>query len=214
MNAIFLILLFSISGSQAACLPDSLVQKSANIVSMDIKGIEEAAANFESAMIHEIPRDHDFIIKLEAHNPRINAEIIKLDRSIVLSVWGGMMGHPFMTTDTFLLLLCHELGHVLGGPPLKSRNGWSSTEGQADYYSGACVKSFGLSEADFLDSSVNLGKIYAQVTNEAPPSLSRCDDNSVSRTNYGYPGLQCRLDSILAGWKGIARPTCWYFPQI
>jgi len=211
MNALILIFLFSISGSQAACLPDSLLTKS-TLMNMDIKGIEEAVADFESTMVQEIPRDHEFIIKLEAHNPRINAEITKIDRSIVLSVWGGMIGHSLMTPDTFQLLLCHELGHLLGGPPLKSKNGWSSTEGQADYFSGSCIKNLGLSEEEFLEAALNLGKIYAQVTGQAEPSLTRCDESSVTRTNYGYPQVQCRLDSILAGWKEQPRPGCWYFP--
>lgn len=211
MNAVILIFLFSISGSQAACLPDSLLPKSNNF-KMDIKGIEEAVATFESTMVQEIPRDHDFIIKLEAHNPRVNAEITKIDRSIVLSVWGGMIGHSLMTPDTFMLLLCHEVGHVLGGPPLKSKNGWSSTEGQADYYSGFCAKTLGLQEDEFLTAALNLGKIYAQVTTQPEPDLARCDESSVTRTNYGYPQVQCRLDSILAGWKQKSRPACWYFP--
>lgn len=211
MNAIILILLFSISGSQAACLPDSLLPKT-NHLKMDIKGIEEAVATFESTMVQEIPRDHDLIIKLEAHNPRVNAEITKIDRSIVLSVLGGMIGHALMTPETFMLLLCHEVGHVLGGPPLKSKNGWSSTEGQADYFSGFCAKNLGLEEEGFLAAALNLGKIYAQVTNQPEPNLSRCDETSVTRTNYGYPQVQCRLDSILAGWRQNSRPGCWYFP--
>lgn len=212
MNAGILIFLLSISGSQAACLPDSAFQKSLSILTMDIKGIEEATATFESAIVHSIPQDHELMIKLEAHNPRINAEIIKIERSIILSVWGGMMGHPLMNHETFLLLLCHEIGHVLGGPPLKSKNGWSSTEGQADYYSGICAKDLGIQQDEFLKAALNLGKIYAQVTNQPGPSLASCDDSSVTRTNYGYPQVQCRLDSIIAGWKGKQRPGCWYFP--
>ena len=211
MNAFVLIFLLSLNGVQAACLPDSSLTKSFLGIQMDIKGIEAATATFESSILQEIPSDHDLIIKLEAHNPRVNAEITKADRTIVLSVWGGMMGHPLMNPDTFLLLLCHEMGHVLGGPPLKSRTGWSSTEGQADYYSGQCVRALGMEETAFLEGALNLSKIYAQVTNQPEPDYSRCDESTVSRTNYGYPQVQCRLDSIIAGWKGAARPGCWFF---
>ena len=31
-------------------------------------------------------------------------------------------------------MLCHELGHHLGGTPTKDSASWASTEGQADYF--------------------------------------------------------------------------------
>ena len=123
-----------------------------------------------------------------------------------------MLAHPQMNSNTLMLLLCHELGHFLGGPPLKSRTGWSSTEGQADYYSTAhCMKNFEVDEQEFLDAALRLSGIYSQVVHEAPPKLDQCDQSVVSRINYGYPNLQCRLDTLLAGWKQSARPRCWFF---
>lgn len=58
---------------------------------------------------------------------------------------------PAMTPDAFLGMLCHEIGHVLGGEPysentMKPSAQWvsnvpSSTEGQSDYFSSlACMK--------------------------------------------------------------------------
>lgn len=217
MKFLLLGILISSWGVQAACLPDSPILNNKSLLStpslnIDIKGIEEAATEFESQIVRELPDGQEFIINLEPHNPRINAEIIKKDTDIVVSVWGGMLGHPLMTPDTFTLLLCHELGHLLGGPPLKSRNGWSSTEGQADYYSTSfCARTFDLDEASFMDAALNLTKIYAQVTREAEPKLDSCDDSKVTRTNYGYPQVQCRLDTLMAGWRGLPRPGCWFF---
>ncbi|MDA8791858.1 hypothetical protein N9N67_01360 [Bacteriovoracaceae bacterium] len=51
------------------------------------------------------------------------------------------------TPNAFVLLLCHELGHFLGGPPYKitakGSPSWSSSEGQADYYATAvCLKKY------------------------------------------------------------------------
>ncbi len=40
----------------------------------------------------------------------------------------------------YLGVLCHEVGHRLGGPPFKtseSERGWSSTEGQSDFYAAS-----------------------------------------------------------------------------
>lgn len=57
----------------------------------------------------------------------------------VIKIMGGMARHPDMTKDGILFVMCHELGHYLGGAPKgfrgrSKRRSWSSAEGQADYY--------------------------------------------------------------------------------
>jgi hypothetical protein len=205
-----LILLLFPLGSRAACLPDSpvIVQKSA---SSRMLLMEETVQRFESVMVRDLPSDHDLIIRLDSLNPRINAEIIKEQKNVAISVWGGMLSHPKMSSNTLLLLLCHELGHFLGGPPLKSRGGWSSTEGQADYYSTTyCMKNFEVDEEQFFQAALSLSAIYSEVTQQSPPQLDQCDQTVVNRINYGYPGLQCRLDTLMAGWRQSTRPKCWF----
>jgi hypothetical protein len=206
-----LLIFFLLIGSRgwALCLPDSLVNKDA--LRREISVLELEAKSFEDIFSSLLPADHDLIIQLEALNPRVNAEIIRQDKKIVISVMGGMLNHPKMTEDAFRLLLCHELGHFKGGPPLKSRGGWSSTEGQADYFSGiGCARQLGMDEYSFLEGAKVLTAIYAQVTGEEPPKLERCDNRVVERTNYGYPPVQCRLDTLLAGWRETPRPVCWF----
>lgn len=214
MTNLFLVLLLSIPfSSLAACLPETGTTSNKRLMGFTIamKSIEEAAARFEAVIEPAIPIDHELVINLEPQNPRVNAEIIKNERNLVVSVWGGMLSHSLMNSETFQLLLCHEIGHFLGGPPLKSRNGWSSTEGQADYYSGLrCAKDLGWDEAQFSQAALALTRIYAEVTNVSGPSLNRCDETKVTRINYGYPIAQCRLDTLIAGWKGQPRPACWY----
>ncbi|MBA2405831.1 MAG: hypothetical protein H0V66_13730 [Bdellovibrionales bacterium] len=61
------------------------------------------------------------------------------DRYILL--YGGYARHKLMTKDAFLSIICHEIGHHLGGFPKKAGNAWSSSEGQADYFSTLkCMK--------------------------------------------------------------------------
>lgn len=52
-------------------------------------------------------------------------------------VFGGYARQPGMTADGLAWVLCHELGHGLGGTPHKhgTTPPFSSVEGQADYYS-------------------------------------------------------------------------------
>lgn len=207
-----LVFLLQIKGSLAACLSNSQFTSTESTTAFEMRRAEEVVKSFESLMIREIPPDHDLIIHLEPLNPKVNAEVTKTNNEIFISIWGGMITHPELTQNTLGLLLCHELGHFLGGPPLKSRDGWSSTEGQADYFSSAkCAKTLLMSEADFIEAALRLVKIYAQVAREALPSIERCDQSVVTRTNYGYPKSQCRLDTLMAGWQGRERPRCWFF---
>jgi hypothetical protein len=55
-----------------------------------------------------------------------------------INLYGGMARHPLMTSDGFLFVACHEMGHHLGGAPKIGglRGYWSSTEGEADYFGG------------------------------------------------------------------------------
>ena len=57
-----------------------------------------------------------------------NAEII---------VFGGLARHPKMSEDGLALVLCHEIGHLIGGYPRKRPNDpvFAAAEAQADYFS-------------------------------------------------------------------------------
>jgi len=55
----------------------------------------------------------------------------------IIRVLGGMARHPAVTEDAFILVLCHEMGHHIGGAPKKKdffSTSWASDEGQADYW--------------------------------------------------------------------------------
>lgn len=206
---ILVLLMFAIEG-KSMCLPPS--NSLSGSLMFDSLPIETAAKEFTEMAERSLLSNERMTLKFESLNSGINAEVIKTSTGPVITVLGGMISHPRMNKNVLALLLCHELGHYLGGPPLKSRNGWSSTEGQADYFSGEkCAHELGMSEIDFLESALSLTKIYAEVTREASPELDRCDESVVQRTFYGYPKVQCRLDTIIAGWRNERRPACWYF---
>ena len=70
----------------------------------------------------------------------VNAYARQVGDKWQISMFGGLARHEAITPDAFALVVCHELGHHLGGYPMK-RWSWSSTEGQADYFAGhACAK--------------------------------------------------------------------------
>lgn len=68
---------------------------------------------------------------------RVNAGATKKGKEWILNLYGGYARHPLVTEDGYALVICHELGHHLGGTPKKIIDdgpGWPSTEGQADYF--------------------------------------------------------------------------------
>ena len=52
-----------------------------------------------------------------------------------LKLYGGLYRHALISADGYLFVLCHELGHVMGGAPFHAYFPELSAEGQADYYS-------------------------------------------------------------------------------
>jgi len=209
MIHIVFFILVAFKGSFAACLQDSkLISIKENSLTQKI---ENAADNFQNFVDSFAPQEMKVVVKLDYLNPRINAEVKKINQEIIIEVWGGMLKHYFMNEYSMKLLLCHELGHAFGGAPYKSRGGWSSTEGQSDYFSGLeCAHRLGLSESDFFEAALRLAKIYADVAMEPAPDLDACDETIVTRTNFGYPKAQCRLDTLVAGWRRQDRPRCWF----
>jgi len=62
----------------------------------------------------------------------VNANATQNNRRWIVNLFGGLARHPSITVDGFALILCHEIGHHLGGAPKISK--WASSEGQADYF--------------------------------------------------------------------------------
>lgn len=78
-----------------------------------------------------------------------SVSLYKTDAQIAIGI--NFHRSPKVTTDAYMAMLCHEVGHVLGGAPysentLKRSPDWesdvpSSSEGQSDYFSSlTCMK--------------------------------------------------------------------------
>lgn len=80
----------------------------------------------------------------------VNAYANRSGNQWVVHMFGGLARHATVTEDGFALVMCHEIGHHIGGAPQKgglavtsggwwggslpSGTRWASNEGQADYY--------------------------------------------------------------------------------
>ena len=69
----------------------------------------------------------------------VNAYAKRSGKIWEIRMLGGLARHPLITQEGLAIVICHELGHHLGGAPKKKRlfvlKSWASNEGQADYWS-------------------------------------------------------------------------------
>lgn len=106
--------------------------------------------NFFHPMVEE-QYDADLQVIVSWGSNTVNAFAERSDRNWMITIFGGLARHKAITVDGLSLVLCHELGHHLGGHPKKTTNRWSSAEGQADYYSTAkCLRRFWQNENNIL----------------------------------------------------------------
>jgi hypothetical protein len=126
------------------------------------------------------------------------------DNNPVIVMNGGLARHPRMTKDGFLLLVCHELGHHLGGAPkiLRGNSGlrsWSSAEGQADYY--AVTKCLPLlfqagNENKTIDNNIDTEKLGI--------TFSNCSDDICGRIVLSGLTVSQVIASLV---KGMPEPS-------
>jgi hypothetical protein len=73
-------------------------------------------------------------------NSTVNASAQQSGNLWSVDMYGGMARRPEITRDGFALVLCHELGHHLGGYPFQKNvffaapRDWAAAEGEADYF--------------------------------------------------------------------------------
>ena len=152
-------------------------------------------------------------------------------------LFGGFIRLQEMTKDGLLLAGCHEMGHGIGGAPLKVTG--TSSEGQSDYFATKeCLKiAFKFLKANpsetIQDNYVtNFCKTNAKDIKyclrafgalrsdiyffETLGEFASFDNYSPNRAiifnneaTY-YPDAQCRIDTMIHGIIGLERPICWY----
>lgn len=78
-----------------------------------------------------------------------------------INMYGGLARYPGMTADGYAMVMCHELGHHLGGSPsIRNILGTYGNEGQSDYFAATkCFRRvFGNDDNVAVMSSVDVPK--------------------------------------------------------
>ena len=156
-----------------------------------------------------VARENNAVLKLQRQwaSPTVNAGTYRDERNKqwLVNLYGGLARHPFMTLDGYALVICHEIGHHLGGAPkktLEARPFWPSSEGQADYWATLkCLRRI-FKREDNLEAIKDL-VIPAIVTKEC--------ENSFTNKNLSTLCIRIALagqavSKISAGVRATANP--------
>lgn len=100
-------------------------------------------------------------------NDRIVARATQMFGSWKVEFSGGLARRPELTPDGMTLIICHEIGHHLGGFPFAGGSPlggyWAAVEGQSDYYSTqVCARKMWSQETEINASFAGSVKPFAR----------------------------------------------------
>lgn len=183
------------------------------------------------------------LIPDEWENPYFAGYAIDRGAYMQVSLWGGTARAPGASLVALAGILCHEVGHILGGAPHQTIPGaeWSSTEGQSDFYAGRdCLPQFLEKHPELVvtpePEALELCEGHLLCARTATAGLElvrffqRFDPESVAQLSVRtpapavdtmllnvYPSPQCRLDSYVQGalcqLGRECRPPACWLPQ-
>lgn len=111
------------------------------IGSLEAKGITQKQFNQVMDRVEKLygpeikARGGRLVLKRLWDNPTVNASAQRSGSDYVLNMYGGLARHETITQDGMALVVCHEMGHHIGGAPkYDGGSDWASNEGQSDYF--------------------------------------------------------------------------------
>ncbi|MBY0517376.1 MAG: hypothetical protein K2P81_10730 [Bacteriovoracaceae bacterium] len=177
-NFFALMLSLSIATNGYACTEDGstgLLPENDMYIPVNMKGIKSGLTEEQfNAVIDKVLAVYEPIVssaggKLTVsrawEDGTVNAYASRSGNTWQVAMFGGLARHETITEDGFALVVCHEIGHHIGGAPKKGasvRTGgggwtgggtgsssisWASNEGQADYFATLkCLRKVYLSD--------------------------------------------------------------------
>ncbi len=188
-----------------SCFPKSDLAFTTNNKSLD--GISESEFVFlieraKNAMSLEIKKatGKTLVMNPQWNDPKVDAHATR-DESFnpVVVINGGLARHPQMTRDGLLLIICHEIGHHLGGAPKSFRGNsnlrsWSSAEGEADYFATSkCLPRI------FSDGAETKGLDFEIDTVNLKHALNKCKDDNCARISLAGLSVSQVFASLKVG---------------
>jgi hypothetical protein len=136
--------------------------------------------------------------ELSWESSTVNAQAWRLGPARYVRVYGGLVRHPAITKCGLALMLAHETGHHLGGPPYDPAMPWLTWQGQADYWAARTAM------------PIIFGRRARGVTLKAAREMVQLHRWLTSQLEDDEPDLSadCRYSIWYAGALGKDMPTC------
>lgn len=143
-------LAFGAFAAEQKCIPDndlyiSHLEKGVNMTeaefNQDIDNIEKIYA----PIIKDVYKANLKVIR-KWEDGTVNAYARQIGDTWEVHMFGGLARHELVTDDGFMAVVCHEIGHHVGGAPKKATwwgSVWASNEGQSDYFATTkCLRKY------------------------------------------------------------------------
>lgn len=204
----------------------SLPVDAANVGPVTLEKANQVSAKLFLQHFNEVltKTSKPLVIQLQWESPYFGGGAIQDEHFVYVRIFGGMVRTPEMTEDIYALILCHEIGHMIGGEPYQDIPGaeWTSVEGQADFFAASiCLPRYFKTlepslSADLIQQRIDFASLgffqlsqkYA-TSNQEPVSLEKNAAEVATELNrHSYPSDQCRLDTFKAGASCLTEATC------
>jgi hypothetical protein len=120
-------------------LEDSLDRKDANMTQAQFDKVIEGV----ESVYDPIAATHNANLTIQHRwtDATVNANASQSGNAWNVNMYGGLARRPEVTRDGFAAVVCHELGHHLGGYTYyDGASNWAASEGQSDYFAThACL---------------------------------------------------------------------------
>ncbi len=163
---------------------------------------------------------YPLVLNAEWESPLFGAGVSLFENNFRLMILGGTTRVKGLTPDAYAAIVCHELGHVIGGSPFQTIQfaEWSSAEGQSDFFAAnVCLPRYfrSLNEAEdkiparIEAAGFKMFQSFSQVIKEGDGFIRfNADTTKTPATLINtYPSLQCRYENFR---KLGTRPACWF----
>ena len=177
----------------------------------------------------------DLIINFDWQNKFFGAFAKDEGTKYSISLWGGMSRAEGMTEELAYFILCHELGHILGGNPKQTIPGsdWASSEGQSDFFAAKrCIpyllkkipmkKRHASKRTDEICKGDTQCETIASIGKEFINFAQRWSFQNYTEVKLGeipaevpksllrnvYPSDQCRVETVIQGATCLVNANC------
>lgn len=165
-------------------------------------------------------KPYPLVLNAEWESPFFGAGVSLYENNFRLMILGGTTRIKGLTPDAYAAIVCHELGHVIGGSPFQTIQfaEWSSAEGQSDFFAAnICLPRYfrSLNETEdkitarVEEAGYKMIQSFSLVIKEGDGFIRfKADTTKTNATLINtYPSLQCRYENFR---NPTTRPGCWF----